>query len=451
MRLSVVMGVVLVTAAPASAEQTWPVAPPMGWNSWNSGIALTEQSIEATIDAMVASGMRDAGYRYVNLDAGWAAPQRDSRGDIQADPHRFPHGIAALARYAHARGMYLGLYSSPYNQTCGQVPGNAGAGHEVADADTFAGWGVDYLKYDWCSLHGDHAAQLRVFGAMRDALRHSGRRIFYSINPNSSADPTAGARYDWSGIADMSRNSSDLIPLWHNTLPNAALRPGFTARSVLGVIDQFAAALPPARRSRPGYFNDPDMLVTGVQLTGFFGGHLGLFPGLLCNGCTHEQLAAISEALTLPSSALAVLNSPQFSLTPDEQRTHFSLWAMLAAPLLAGNDITTMSAQTRDILTNREVVAVDQDPLVSPGVALPNDNRVIVKPLSDGSVAVALINWGDVPAAISTTAAAVGLRPAACYRVRDLWAHSDSFSSGTLTGLDIPAHGILMLRVTVCY
>ncbi len=164
----------------------------MGWNSWNSGITLTERTVEQTIDAMVSSGMRDAGYRYVNLDAGWAAPTRDADGNLRADPDRFPHGIAALARYAHDRGMLLGLYDSPFNQGCGQDPRTAAAGHEQADAHTFADWGVDYLKYDWCRLEAGHDEQVKYFTAMRDALRASGRRIVYSINPNSSGDPGAG-------------------------------------------------------------------------------------------------------------------------------------------------------------------------------------------------------------------------------------------------------------------
>ena len=128
----------------------------MGWNSWNSGIPLTEQTVEATADAMVSSGMRDAGYRYVNLDAGWAAATRDADGKLRADPDRFPDGIADVAKYAHKRGMYLGIYHSPFNEGCGQDPRIGAAGHERVDAQTFADWGVDYLKYDWCRAGADH-------------------------------------------------------------------------------------------------------------------------------------------------------------------------------------------------------------------------------------------------------------------------------------------------------
>ncbi len=152
--------------------------------------------------------MRDAGYRYVNLDAGWAAPTRGADGRLRADPTEFPDGIAAVASYAHDRGMLLGIYASPFDETCGQDLRIASRGHETVDARTFADWGVDYLKYDWCRGNADHADQVQAFTAMRNALRATGHRIFYSINPNSSDDHLAGVKYDWSGIADMARTST---------------------------------------------------------------------------------------------------------------------------------------------------------------------------------------------------------------------------------------------------
>ena len=400
--------VALTGCAPTRLDA--PPAPPMGWNSWNSGIELTEGAVEQTVDAMVASGMRDAGYRYVNLDAGWAAPTRDAQGNLRADPARFPHGIAGLAAYVHQRGMRLGLYNSPFNEACGQDPRVGGAGHERADARAFAHWGVDYLKYDWCRLDSDHAEQLRYFTAMRDALRASGRRIVYSINPNSSADPGAGARYDWSDVADLTRNTIDLVPSWGDD--------ALWAGGLFGVAQQFLAAAPVAPRSRPGHYNDPDMLVVGIPWPVFAAGHptMALGPG-------------------------------RPDLTDTEQRAHLSLWAMLAAPLLAGNDPRSQSAETRDILTNREVIAVDQDLLVTQGRALPRDPRVIVKPLADGSVAVALFNDDERPVAISTDALAVGLPAADCYTVRDLWAHHDTTSNGPITAGTVPAHAVKMLRV----
>jgi alpha-galactosidase len=432
------------TSGSQSAPEWGPppqLTPPMGWNSWNSGIPLDEGSVKDTINAMIRSGMRDAGYRYVNLDAGWAAPNRDRSGNLRADPDRFPNGIAALARYAHDRGMLLGLYSSPYNEICGQGIANASAGHEPADARSFAAWGVDYLKYDWCRSDTNHADQVRLFTAMRDALRASGRRIVYSINPTAYSNPTAGSAYDWSGIADMTRNTIDLVPLWGDA---TAARDGF-----LGVVEQLAAAVPTADRSRPGHWNDADMLVVGLSWAQFVGGHSGMLASLAEGGTlTPDQLAQAELATGVSTQLVAMIGAQRPSLTEVEQRAHFSLWAMLAAPLLAGNDIRSMPEATNAILTNREVIAVDQDPLVIGGRALPGNGRIMVKPLVDGSVAVALFNPDPQPASIQTSATAIGLNSARCYTVRDLWTHTDTTSRGDIGGAGIPSHGVAVLRVT---
>ena len=401
---------VLAACAPPTPEAPMVQVPPMGWNSWNSGIPLTERTVEQTIDAMVSSGMRDAGYRYVNLDAGWAAPTRDADGNLRADPDRFPHGIAALARYAHDRGMYLGIYHSPFNQGCGQDPRIGAAGHEKADAQSFADWGVDYLKYDWCRLEAGHSEQVAYFIAMRDALRATGRRIVYSINPNSSGDPDAGSEYDWSRIADVSRDASDLVPAWGDA--------NLWSEGLAGVSQAFTAAGPVAPRSGPEHVNDPDMLVVGIPWAAF--------------ATTHPTME---------------LGPARPDLTDSEQRAHFSLWAILAAPLLAGNDVRSMTDQTRDILTNREVIAVDQDRLLVQGLPLPDDPRVIVKPLADGAAAVALFNSEEAPVSIRTDATTIGLTAAKCFAVRDLWAHTDTTTTGDVEAT-VPGHGVAMLRVS---
>ncbi|TDO14735.1 alpha-galactosidase [Mycobacterium sp. BK086] len=415
-RLSSILGCLILVAgcgSPPAGETPTALTPPMGWNSWNSGMPLTERTVEQTIDALVSSGMRDAGYRFVNLDNGWAAARRDADGNLQADPARFPGGIAAVANYAHTRGLLLGLYASPSYELCGLGPGLESEGHETADAATFAHWGVDYLKYDWCSTDTDHAHQVKSFTAMRDALRATGKHIFYSINPNISGDPASRSDYDWSGIADMARNTIDLVPLWRSQFGKDG--------PVFGIQEQLDAAVPLAPRSRPGYFNDPDMLVAGISWPDFAASHPGM------------------------SQTLAGQLGP--SMTADEQRTHITLWAMLAAPLLAGNDIRTMSPQTRDILTNRDVIAVDQDTLVAAGHPLAQDHRIMVKPMADGGVAVAMENPDSQPASIATSASAVGLSPAACYRVRDLWTHADSSTTSALAAQAIPSHATVMLRV----
>jgi alpha-galactosidase len=401
---------VLAACTPTASKPAMALTPPMGWNSWNSGISLTERNVEETIDAMVSSGMRDAGYRYVNLDAGWAAPTRDADGNLRADPARFPHGIAAVARYAHDRGMYLGIYHSPFNEGCGQDPRIGGAGHEEADARMFAAWGVDYLKYDWCRLEAGHSQQVKYFAAMRDALRASGRHIMYSINPNSSGDPGAGSEYDWSHIADVARDGIDLVPAWGDA--------SLWAEGLAGVSQAFSEAGPLAAHNGPAHVNDPDMLVVGIPWAEFVTRH--------------------------PSMTMG---PPRPDLTDVEQRAHFSLWAMLAAPLLAGNDVRSMSEATTAILTNREVIAVDQDPLVLQGLSLPTDSRVIVKPLADGSVAVALFNPDAAPVAIGTNATEIGLPDADCYAVRDLWEHANTTTRADV-GRTVPPHGVAMLRVS---
>ena len=301
----------------------------------------------------------------------------------------------------------------------------------------FARWGVDYLKYDWCRDDADHDEQVQYFTAMRDALHASGRRIVYSINPNSSALPSAGTQYDWSGISDMTRTSIDLVPAWGDD--------ALWAQGLAGVSLAFAAALPVGPRSRPGYWNDPDMMVVGIPWATFVAGHSSMLYSMsLPNTVTLEDVAQ----QPIPSPLIDKVGQQRPDLTEAEQRSHFSLWAMLAAPLLAGNDLRSMTPQARAILTNREVIAVDQDPLVHQGIPLSSDSRVIVKPLADKSVAVALYNAVGPPQRIQTTAEAVGLPAALCYTVRDLWAHTETTTGGGFGQDAIPIHGVAMLRVT---
>jgi alpha-galactosidase len=423
--------------APAPQPLT---TPPMGWNSWNSGIELTEQNVKETIDAMVSSGMRDAGYRYVNLDAGWAAPQRTEGGALQADPASFPDGMAAVATYAHERGMRLGLYASPFEQGCSAQLPLASAGHETQDARTFAGWGVDFLKYDWCRGEADHDHQVRVFTAMRDALRATGRRIVYSINPNSSADATAGVHYDWSGVADMARATTDLVPVWRDGLTGLGSLDPIRSPTYRGVADEFAVAATAIAPSRPRFAVDPDMLTAGVTWAEYLAAHFATGPGPYSDGA--GGLVSGSE---LSQKWLA-----QTDLTPAEKRTHLSLWAMLSAPLIAGNDVRSMTSQTRDILTNREVIAVDQDSRSAAPKPVNGDDRVLVKPLADGAVAVALYNPTDAPAVIDTTAGDLGLDAASCYRTRDLWKHTEASTVGDIGAADLAPHAVALLRVTPC-
>ncbi|MEO3852116.1 ricin-type beta-trefoil lectin domain protein [Streptomyces sp. B8F3] len=380
-------------AAPGSPA----VTPPLGWNSWNSfGCGVTEDMVRQAADAMVSSGMRDAGYEYVVVDDCWFDPQRDAQGNLRAHPAKFPSGMKALGDYIHSRGLKFGLYQVPTERTCAQrvgtFPGSTGSmGHEVQDARTFASWGVDYLKYDWCSPAGTRDEQVARFSLMRDALRNTGRPIVYSINPNSFHAIT-GSTYNWGEVADLWRTTEDLLDIWQNGNVNSY------PMGVGNVVDVNA---PLAAQAGPGHWNDPDMLVVGR-------------PGL--------------------------------SLT--ESRSHFTLWALMAAPLMAGNDIRTMSADVSAVLRNQRLLAVNQDPLGAGGRRVRDDGatEVFAKPLSDGSVAVGLFNRGSSTATVSTSAAQIGLAGGA-FTLTDLWTGATSSTSGQISA-SVPAHGVTAFRIT---
>jgi alpha-galactosidase len=390
-----------VTAAAGTTAEAAPgspaLTPPLGWNSWNSfGCGVDETQVRQAADAMVSSGMKDAGYQYVVVDDCWFDPQRDSAGNLRANPTKFPSGMKALGDYIHSKGLKFGIYEAPNEKTCAQgvgtYPGSTGSkGHEVQDANTFASWGVDYLKYDWCSGSGTLADQVAQFTVMRDALRATGRPIVYSINPNSFHAIT-GATYDWGQVADLWRTTEDLLDIWQN---------GNTNSYPMGVGNVLDIDAPLAAQSGPGHWNDPDMLVVGR-------------PGL--------------------------------SLT--ESRSHFALWALLSAPLIAGNDIRTMSADVSAILRNPRLLAVNQDRLGAGGrrVRDDGDTEVFAKPLSDGSVAVGLFNRGSSTATITTTAAQIGLTGGP-FTLTDLWTGGTSSTSGQISA-SVPAHGVAVFKVT---
>jgi alpha-galactosidase len=376
--------------------------PPMGWNSWNGfGCDIDETRVRGIADALVATGMRDVGYRYLVIDDCWFDPRRGPDGLLRAAPDRFPSGMPAVARYVHDRGLAFGLYLSPAERTCaqyaGSYPGATGSrGHETQDAATLASWGVDYLKYDWCSATGSLDDQVAAFRRMRDALRATGRPILYGINANSNQSDNPGETHDWSGLANLSRTTQDITAAWDTGRGN----PG--AQGVCNIIEVNAAL---ATRAGPGHWNDPDMLEVGV-------------PGA----------------------------DGRPALTAAEQRTHLGMWAMMAAPLIAGNDLRAMDPATRELLTNRDVVAVDQDPLGRQGRRIAGiDTQVWAKPVA-GGVAVALYNRGATATGMSTTATQVGLPPARGYLVRDAFGGRRWTSTGTFTA-QVDAHDTALLLV----
>nr|WP_039854775.1 MULTISPECIES: glycoside hydrolase family 27 protein [Gordonia] len=346
--------------------------PPMGWNSWNTfGCGITEQIVRAQADALVSSGLRDAGYKYVIVDDCWAAPQRDASGRLQADPVRFPSGMAALGAYLHERGLLFGIYSGARDKTCtqyqGTYPGATGSGgHEVIDAQTFAGWGVDYLKYDWCSSNTSHDDQVSSFTAMRNALRDTGRRIVFAINPNSGyAGSVPGAQFDWGGTATTTRVTNDVTPAWSTANGPSGYQ---------GIVNIVDVAGPLTARVKPGSFIDPDMLVVGS-------------PGL----------------------------------TAAEQRTQMSMWSMMAAPLIAGNDLTNMSQQTLDALRNAAIIAIDQDSRVVAGAMVDDDPEVWSRAIGDKGLVISLTNRSDHARTLSVSLGSVGLVGDASVTGVDAW------------------------------
>ncbi|GAA1983856.1 glycoside hydrolase family 27 protein [Amycolatopsis minnesotensis] len=319
--------------------------PPMGWNSWNQTRCydLTGQAVRDAADALVRTGMRDAGYRYVVVDDCWQDRTRGANGELRADPRRFPGGIAALADYVHRRGLLFGIYSVPGSATCAMAGdgypahGIGSLGHERQDAETFAAWGVDYLKYDWCNADTNDGLQRQpAFEKMRDELARTNRKIVYSISEYGVSSPWTWAK----PVANLWRTTYDLAPDW---------------ASISSVIEQQAAVA--THSGTPGGWNDPDMLQLG-------------------NG----------------------------ALTADEARAHVSLWAMLNAPLFAGTDLGALSTSDIQALTNPEVVALDQDFAGSQGtkVAGTASTDVWRKPLSGGGYAVALLNRGDTETRMPT-------------------------------------------------
>ena len=354
------------------------LTPPMGWNSWNKfGAGIDDKTVRAIADAMVSSGMKDAGYVYVNIDDTWEG-ERDAQGNLQPNA-KFP-GMKALADYVHAQGLKLGIYSSPGPKTCAGYEGSYR--HEEQDAKTWAAWGIDYLKYDWCSAGNVYqpSEMQAAYRKMSGALNKTGRAIVFSLCQYGD-----GNVWEWGAAVggNLWRTTGDIQDKW-------------SSMAAIGFDKQAGHE----KYAGPGHWNDPDMLEIG-------------------NG----------------------------GMSPAEYRTHMSLWAMLAAPLLAGNDLRTMSDATRGILTNKEVVAIDQDALGRQGYRVSKEGgvEVWVKPLENGDLAVAFFNRSDTLATAAAYWEILGLKGK--HKVRDLWDHTDLGSVRDSYSTAVAAHSVAMLRI----
>lgn len=368
---------------PSSISSQLAQTPPMGWNSWNKfGCNVSEQMIREMADAMVSSGMKDAGYQYIVIDDCWQV-ERDRQGNIVADKKTFPSGMKALADYVHSKGLKFGLYSDAGSKTCAGRPGSRG--HEFQDALQYAAWGVDYLKYDWCNTSTQNAEA--SYKLMREALDASGRPILFSMCEWGTAKPWLWAK----NVGHMWRTTGDIQDRWEGTKDGM--------HGMMTIVDMQADLYP---YSGPGHWNDPDMLEVG-------------------NG----------------------------GMTANEYRAHFSLWAMLAAPLIAGNDLRSMSADTKSILMNKEVIAVDQDPLGQQArrVRKDGDLEVWARPLMGGNRAVLLLNRGNAPAEIMVRWEDLNYPPSLTAAVRDLWQAKDLPRATGKLSANVEPHSVVMVTL----
>ena len=376
----------LLLAPTGMAAQEKPLAstPPMGWNSWNKfGCHVSEDLVRQMADAMVKSGMKDAGYQYVVIDDCWQV-ERDPSGNIVADARTFPSGIKALADYVHSRGLKFGIYSDAGVKTCAKRPGSLG--HEYQDALQYAAWGVDYLKYDWCNTTTQDAPA--AYALIRNALNATGRPIVLSICEWGTAKP-----WLWGEKVggNLWRTTGDIRDQWESKDPHH-----------LGMLDILDLQNGIESYAGPGHWNDPDMLEVG-------------------NG----------------------------GMTTEEYRAHFSLWSILAAPLIAGNDLRDMKPEIHDILTNKEVIAVNQDPLGSEGrrVVKDGDLEVWAKQMQDGSRAVVLLNRDVTEKEIGVSWENLGYPSHLSASVRDLWKAKDLGQFKGKFSSKVAPHSAVMLKV----
>jgi alpha-galactosidase len=373
------------------------LTPPMGWNSWNKfACNVDEKLIREVADAMVSSGMKDAGYTYINIDDCWHG-DRDSLGFIHPDAKRFPSGMKALADYIHSKGLKMGIYSDAGSQTCGGRPGSRG--FEFQDAKTYASWGVDYLKYDWCNTEGLKAEG--AYKTMAAAIRKAGRPIVLSICEWGTDKP-----WVWGPqVGHLWRTTGDI----YNCFDCINDHGTWKSWGTMQILDKQDGL---RKYAGPGHWNDPDMLEVG-------------------NG----------------------------KLTPGEDRAHFGMWAMIAAPLIAGNDIRTMSKETQAILTNKHVVAVNQDSLGIQAFkyGVKDSVEIWFKPLKNGKWAAAFLNRSKSSQKVNFDWSTEAVKDEVfnkdlhaqntVYKLKNLWTGKSMGTTKKSLIATVPSHDILMLQL----
>jgi alpha-galactosidase len=374
------------TTARADKFEGLALTPPMGWNTWNTfADKCSETLVRETADAMAANGMRDAGYVNIVIDDCWALKERDKDGNIVADPVKFPSGMKALGDYLHSKGFKFGMYGCAGKTTCAGYPG--GRGHEFQDARLYASWGVDYFKYDWCD-HGT-ANGPESYRIMSDAIRAAGRPVVFSLCEWGQNKPWLWAE----PVGHLWRTTGDI---------GASYAGGGKNKWEHGWKELLDMNVGLEKYAGPGHWNDPDMLEVG-------------------NG----------------------------SMTLAENRAHFSLWCMLAAPLIAGNDVRSMKPEIRAILTNRDVIAIDQDKLGHEGFRYSADNgrEIWAKELANKEWAVCVLNTGAAPAKITVDLRELSFLSEQYYDVTDVWSGRALSNSVEPKTAVVDSHDVMLLRL----
>lgn len=386
MRYLILILMILSLSAYGQKYEDLALTPPMGWNSWNyfQCDGINETVIMNMADAMVSSGMKEAGYEYIIIDDCWQVG-RDSSGKIVADPIKFPGGIKKLSDYIHSKGLKFGIYSDAGTHTCAGRPGSKG--FEKEDAESYASWNVDYLKYDWCNTEGQEP--IESYKLMRDALFEAGRPVVFSICDWGYSKP-----WEWAeNVGHLWRTTLDIADRWDGSRWGNQLGWTLILEKQVG-LEKYAG---------PGHWNDPDMLEVGNK-----------------------------------------------GLTVNEARAHFTMWCMLAAPLICGNDLGNMSDEIREILINRDMISINQDPLGKQGFKIYDEGNFEIwqKSLSDGSIAICLLNLELIDKEFEIDWSSIRIKEFnGSYNVRDLWAKQVIGSSEQKLRVTIPARDVQVYKL----